>query len=66
MCVLERAAVVNRNPSLDSLSHLVCQEHWNDILELLNDDAESFLTVGVINPKLKGRDTLYSWGFKYS
>ena len=53
MCVLKRAAVVNRNTSLDSLSHLVCHEHWNDILELLNDDAESVPTIGVINPKLK-------------
>ena len=53
MCVLERASVVKRNPSLASLSHLVCREHWTNILGILNDDAESVPQVEVINPKLK-------------
>ena len=45
--------MVKRNPSLESLSHLVCREHWNNALESLVDDPESVPQVEVINPKLK-------------
>ena len=50
MCVLERSVVVKNNPSLRSMSHLLCRQHWKKYLELEDPQA---VNVEVINPKLK-------------
>ena len=53
LCVYAREAVVKRNPSLKSLSNVLCSKHWGNSLELFSDDPKSVLKVEVNNPKLK-------------
>ena len=45
--------MVKRNPSLESLSYLVCRDHWNSALKSFGEDPDSVPQVEVMNPKLK-------------